>query len=147
MSIKDLFKDVPCKGEETEGQDQDKLKVGGGYMFCPECGTKNEDTAKFCIKCGKSLNYPSENATTPSDQINDTNQSTAIQTQSKDKRRTMGLIFPIMGGPFGPFYIQTQVDREKMKKVFIITIIIMGGVAVVGGIFLIIFLHWLFHFH
>jgi hypothetical protein len=51
-------------------------------MFCPECGAKNEDTAKFCIKCGKSLNYPSEDVTTPSDQINYTKQSTISKTTS-----------------------------------------------------------------
>jgi len=51
-------------------------------MFCPECGAKNEDTAKFCIKCGKRLNYPLEDVTTPSDQINDTNQSTISKTTS-----------------------------------------------------------------
>ena len=54
-------------------------------MFCPECGAKNEDTAKFCIKCGKRLNYPLEDVTTPSDQINNINQPTAIQTQSEGK--------------------------------------------------------------
>ncbi|MBK6748995.1 MAG: zinc-ribbon domain-containing protein [Acidobacteria bacterium] len=21
-------------------------------MFCPECGTQNPDTAKFCVSCG-----------------------------------------------------------------------------------------------
>ena len=25
-------------------------------MFCPECGSKNEDDALFCEKCGTSLN-------------------------------------------------------------------------------------------
>jgi hypothetical protein len=24
-------------------------------VYCPKCGTKNEDTATFCIKCGASL--------------------------------------------------------------------------------------------
>ena len=24
-------------------------------MFCPKCGTKNEDTARFCMKCGAQL--------------------------------------------------------------------------------------------
>lgn len=24
-------------------------------VYCPKCGTKNEDTAEFCIKCGASL--------------------------------------------------------------------------------------------
>lgn len=24
-----------------------------GMMFCPQCGTQNEDRAKFCIGCGK----------------------------------------------------------------------------------------------
>ena len=24
-------------------------------MFCPKCGTKNEDTAKFCAACGAPL--------------------------------------------------------------------------------------------
>ncbi|GFP40314.1 zinc ribbon domain-containing protein, partial [Candidatus Hakubella thermalkaliphila] len=26
-----------------------------GTMFCPKCGAKNEDTAKFCIQCGHPL--------------------------------------------------------------------------------------------
>jgi len=24
-------------------------------VYCPKCGTKNEDTAEFCIKCGAGL--------------------------------------------------------------------------------------------
>jgi len=24
-------------------------------VYCPKCGTQNEDTAEFCIKCGASL--------------------------------------------------------------------------------------------
>ena len=24
-------------------------------VYCPKCGTKNEDTAEFCVKCGASL--------------------------------------------------------------------------------------------
>lgn len=24
-------------------------------VFCPKCGTKNEDSSKFCIKCGQNL--------------------------------------------------------------------------------------------
>ncbi|MEJ2242177.1 MAG: zinc-ribbon domain-containing protein [Candidatus Bathyarchaeota archaeon] len=25
-------------------------------VYCPKCGTKNEDPAKYCIKCGQNLN-------------------------------------------------------------------------------------------
>lgn len=31
-------------------------------MFCPECGTKNEDYARFCAKCGTLLNVPEDHA-------------------------------------------------------------------------------------
>ena len=24
-------------------------------MFCPQCGTRNEDESRFCVNCGKSL--------------------------------------------------------------------------------------------
>jgi uncharacterized membrane protein YvbJ len=24
-------------------------------VYCPKCGTKNEDTAEFCVKCGATL--------------------------------------------------------------------------------------------
>jgi len=24
-------------------------------VYCPKCGTKNEDTAEFCVKCGAGL--------------------------------------------------------------------------------------------
>jgi uncharacterized membrane protein YvbJ len=24
-------------------------------VYCPKCGTKNEDSAEFCVKCGASL--------------------------------------------------------------------------------------------
>ena len=27
----------------------------GSYIYCNNCGTKNVSTAKFCVKCGKSL--------------------------------------------------------------------------------------------
>ena len=25
-------------------------------MFCPKCGTQNDDAAKFCANCGATLN-------------------------------------------------------------------------------------------
>lgn len=31
-------------------------------MFCENCGTKNEDDAKFCTKCGKSMGEPDGNS-------------------------------------------------------------------------------------
>ena len=30
-------------------------------MFCPECGSKNEDDALFCENCGTSLKSPQGN--------------------------------------------------------------------------------------
>ncbi|WP_374041969.1 zinc ribbon domain-containing protein [uncultured Parolsenella sp.] len=32
-------------------------------MFCPKCGTKNEDEAKFCGSCGAPLSDPGISAT------------------------------------------------------------------------------------
>lgn len=29
--------------------------MGGEKVFCPKCGTENDDSAKFCKKCGSSL--------------------------------------------------------------------------------------------
>ena len=26
-------------------------------VYCPDCGTKNEDTAKKCVQCGESLYF------------------------------------------------------------------------------------------
>lgn len=32
-----------------------EAQTGGESMYCTECGTRNDDTAKFCIKCGAQL--------------------------------------------------------------------------------------------
>ena len=29
-------------------------------VYCSKCGTKNEDSAKYCIKCGQNLNATTE---------------------------------------------------------------------------------------
>ena len=29
-------------------------------VFCSKCGTKNEDSAEYCVKCGAKLNVPRE---------------------------------------------------------------------------------------
>ena len=31
------------------------MKEGEKQMYCMNCGTKNDDQAKFCIKCGLQL--------------------------------------------------------------------------------------------
>lgn len=46
-----------------------ELGKAGVYMFCPECGTKNEDDSLFCFECGTSLaEYLQEE--TKSNQVN-----------------------------------------------------------------------------
>ncbi len=30
-------------------------------IFCPECGSENEDEAKFCLKCGARINLEDDN--------------------------------------------------------------------------------------
>ena len=32
----------------------------GTMVFCSKCGTKNDDSAKYCVKCGQNLNVPTE---------------------------------------------------------------------------------------
>ncbi len=34
-------------------------------MYCPRCGTKNEEDALFCKKCGNDLNAPSSGPVPP----------------------------------------------------------------------------------
>jgi uncharacterized membrane protein YvbJ len=31
------------------------LSEANKMVYCPKCGTKNEDAAEFCVKCGASL--------------------------------------------------------------------------------------------
>lgn len=34
---------------------QNPYSEANKMVYCPKCGTKNEDTADFCVKCGASL--------------------------------------------------------------------------------------------
>lgn len=39
--------------------------LGGVNMYCPKCGTQNDDNAEFCTSCGNSLKNvnPNQNST------------------------------------------------------------------------------------
>lgn len=58
-------------------------------MYCPECGSKTEDTDVYCCNCGYDLRLCEEESVTS--QIEVTNEDTAIeQTESTDQTELIG---------------------------------------------------------
>lgn len=48
-------------------------------MFCPHCGTPNEEYARFCIKCGMEFPHASQAAYAPNQTPKHVRNSTASQ--------------------------------------------------------------------
>jgi TM2 domain-containing membrane protein YozV len=73
-------------------------------MFCSQCGSSNEDSARFCLKCGAALTTDSP----PSTQ-NQPNQDAAASVPPFDPR--------VRGGPIPPTQTGTKVYSSGKSPV------------------------------
>ncbi|MBT3045847.1 MAG: zinc-ribbon domain-containing protein [gamma proteobacterium symbiont of Ctena orbiculata] len=87
-------------------------------MFCPECGTENPDSARFCGNCRHQLSAPTGGST-----VN--HQQSVVEIASEPKSVSDGLKYGILGGsliiPFiglimGIIYM-AQGESEEKKDV------------------------------
>ena len=74
-------------------------------MFCPKCGTSNDDSARFCAKCGAALAVAAAPAAAPG---NGTGTGTMRSTSPPSsgqvvtgKNPTVALVISIFLGAFG----------------------------------------------
>lgn len=76
-------------------------------MFCPECGTKNEDYARFCAECGTPLNVSGDNA-----------EAVRAVDNSGMNPKTVQIQQPVYGQPQmqQPMYQQPVYQPPKPKK-------------------------------
>ena len=62
ISVQDAAADVQVKLIDAHGRAGKNIdkEIPIQVIFCPRCGTKNEDS-RFCKKCGEKLIAPTEN--------------------------------------------------------------------------------------
>ena len=96
-------------------------------MFCPNCGTANDDNAKFCHKCGQQLGSatPSPQGGAPDERLRGGGQvvATGDKRYATGKNPTVALILSLVIVGVGQFY------NGDVKK---------GAVMLVGGIVLVL---------
>ncbi|MBQ7128796.1 MAG: zinc ribbon domain-containing protein [Clostridia bacterium] len=57
-------------------------------MFCPKCGTQNDDSAAFCKNCGNALNIQATNETQPQSQPQPApTQTPPVQAKTSDNSK------------------------------------------------------------
>ena len=94
-------------------------------MFCPECGSKNQKTSKFCTACGTSLE--------------DTIQTTEVTNQKTNSQfflifgwiaNVISLLyFPIIFGAFGFIFGYLHRRDEETQGTIMMTAAIAMGVT------------------
>jgi hypothetical protein len=71
-------------------------------MFCPDCGTQNVESNKFCVKCGKSLaGVPLPAVSSSPDQISPPSRPAGAATDPLGSARLYGGIAGLGGGAMG----------------------------------------------
>jgi len=60
-------------------------------MFCPKCGTENEEGAQFCKNCGTKIDSAARSAPTQQ------SSKEPVDEKKPEKNRTKGLIISLIG--------------------------------------------------
>lgn len=97
-------------------------------VYCPKCGTKNEDTADFCVKCGANL------------------QTGTVASRRYERRRAeqecfglphggaiAGIVFGVILLIWGIIMLLQQMDIIGETFQFWYIIIIVIGILIVAG--------------
>jgi TM2 domain-containing membrane protein YozV len=99
-------------------------------MFCPKCGSPNNDGAHFCAKCGAALAATAGPAASPGVDAGTVRGSpAAISRTATGKNPTVALLLAVFlsGIGAGQFY-----NNDWKKALVIIAIMWIGGVATGG---------------
>ena len=86
-------------------------------MFCPNCGTKNEDTASFCANCGTPLKGSSAGATGSANQNTGTSFSSSAPAGAPPKTWLVESILVTLFCCL-PFGIAGIINASKVESKF-----------------------------
>ena len=100
-------------------------------VYCPKCGTLNDDTAEFCVKCGASL------------------RTGTYESRRYERRRAenecfglphggaiVGLVIGIIVLLWGAFALAEQANLIKYSPdLWIIVVIAIGVLLIAGGLY------------
>ncbi len=75
-------------------------------MFCPSCGTQNDDSARFCRNCGAALTAPPQSPTPSSDTMRGVAPARPADSAvtATGKNPTVAVILSILIVGVGQFY-------------------------------------------
>ena len=94
-------------------------------MFCPKCGTKNDDDVRSCISCGSQFVNPQ--AGTFQQQANQFQHRPSLSEQGQFQQMP-----PLQqSGQFAPIYQKPKKSKAGIVVLVIVLILIIGTVAVI----------------
>lgn len=105
-------------------------------MFCSRCGTQNEDSARFCQKCGATTTTappPLASPSAPDPRIRGGNvpAATGGKRYAEGKNPTIAVILSLVLAGVGQFY-----NGDAKKGMVMLAVAIVGGVFTYGLVYL-----------
>ncbi len=104
-------------------------------MFCPRCGTQNDETAKFCQKCGTATAAPPPVAapSAPDPRMRGGGVPTAAggKRYAAGKNPTIAVVLSLVLAGVGQFY-----NGDVKKGLVMLAVAIVGGVFTYGLVYL-----------
>ena len=96
-------------------------------MICPECGEENQDSAKFCKRCGTSLNpIATMKKTNPEASSN----RSAIKSRAYNESKNTG----VSNAPQSSFESSSKSGGDNKNLIIICLTVIICAVLIAGGI-------------
>jgi len=89
-------------------------------MFCPSCGHKNVDEAKFCAKCGASVHVQTVPVSPVSPPIASPGVASTVPNGMKWGIVAGSVIFPLVGIVMGIIYMRdANPDKKAVGKLWL----------------------------
>src|SRR5436309_14035185 len=104
-----------------------------GIMFCSQCGTPNDDSAKFCLKCGARLTAGAPTPTPPRPEadprVRGGQPSVAVGPRqfATGKNPAVALVLSLLIAGVGQFY-----NGDMKKGAIMLAVAIVGGILTAG---------------